>query len=684
MGLSWEQVNPVPGVWVWDPPVTAAGPIGSALNTAGRSYLCRTPVLQQAADEITIAFWARGTGPSERTLWPFGCGDAGSVPTCGVFFHRQTGNFAFSARYEKQPEVNLDFDSGMGAFNGQWHHYAVTYSRYIKQISLYVDGAAKTTADHDGGRLLGTARTVRVGVGGPMELDQILVYSRALGPADVAALARKGPPPIDGIVAAWTFDQSPSRLTDAVGGCVLKVEEPDGIEWAREARAQGMRVVTVLGFPPAWAATSRGGHGGPSGLPQMSAWAAYVERVTRQYRGLIDHWEIWHQPNSTDFWPETPDPRRYLQLLKTAYAAAKRGNPRCTVLMPGLLGPDGNGGGMEYLESLIRIGAARYCDGISIHPYRKGSPESTAFARQLQRISDLSASAGGRKPIWITELSWSTEIPTGVSEERQAAMLARAYVLAAATGHVEGILWYRLHDWGSDRTIPDENCGLCREDLSPKPAFVAHRTLSVLIGNAQPLAAPLPAHGAYISMFRSGSERLAAVWAAEGRRALALATRRPRIAFTDLMGNSSFRATDEDVLMLEASEMPAFVRGLRSTARWLDEPVAIADASVLHGGTVRTTIRIRNPFASARQVRLDTSVGPEWRQWFSVEPASTTVTVGPRGSATVNVRVTASPNAPPGSVELRLRSAFVKSGAATVSRGGPSSSVTVTARLTVE
>jgi len=351
--------------------------------------------------------------------------------------------------------------------------------------------------------------------------------------------------------------------------------------------------------------------------------------------------------------------------------------------MPGLLGPNDNGEGMEFLENLIRIGAARYCDGISIHPYRKGSPENTAFARQLQRIFDLCTTHGGRKPIWITELSWSTEFPTGVSEARQAAILARAYVLAAATGRADRILWYRLHDWGSDRSVPDENCGLCREDLSPKPAFVAHRTLSVLLGHAQPLAGPLPAHNAYVCLFRSGVERLAAVWAAEGRRAMALATGLSRAAVTDLMGNSTFQATDDGVLVLEASEMPAFVRGLRSTARWLDEPVAIADASVSRGAAVRTTIRIRNPFPSGRTVRLDTTVEPEFRQWFNVEPASTTVTVGPRGSATVSVRVTASPSASLGSVELRLRCAFVKTGVGAASKRG-ASSVTVTARLTVK
>jgi len=598
----------MPGVWAWNPPALVAGPAGSALRTLGLVYETAAPLSLPPEDELTVAFWARSVEVTGTTRWPILQADAQGEREWGVYFHPMTGQFVFSTSFRKEPEVHVEFHSGFSAGSGEWHHYAATYSKHIKQVALYVDGVVRTTAFQDGGSLRGGRGFVRLGLGGPMDLDEVLVYSRALGPADIAALARKSAPPRDGLVAAWNFDDSrqPLRASAPAGSPILQVMEPDGIRWAREARRQGIRPIVILGFPPDWAAQSVSDDVPVEGAtpPDLTMWREYVRNVTRHYRQLVDTWEVWHEPNDPAYWAPASDAHRYLQLLKTAYEAARQGNPDCRILMPALAGPDENGRGLAYLFRLLELGGARYCDGISIHPYRTAPPESSRFADQIREIYQRAAASGHPRRIWLTEYSWPTDLSSGVSERAQASLLARSAILALATGKVEALLWYRLHDSGPDRTLPTDNCGLCDERLRPKPAFFAHRTLAVLLGGATPVSSGKLTRDVYVTTFRSGSERLAAVWATEGRHVLALRAGRPKVQITDLMGNSKLVPTEEGVLMLSVGELPVFVRYLRPAAGWLDPPISATKWTPADEGAVKCVLRIANPYPTARRVSV--------------------------------------------------------------------------------
>jgi hypothetical protein len=94
--------------------------------------------------------------------------------------------------------------------------------------------------------------------------------------------------------------------------------------------------------------------------------------------------------------------------------------------------------------------------------------------------------AGGdaAKPIWMTELGWSTATspcargawagrkPAGVTEAEQAANLTEAYRCLANYPYVESGLWFTLDDT-TGRGAELDNYGLRREDGSRKPAWDA-------------------------------------------------------------------------------------------------------------------------------------------------------------------------------------------------------------------
>ena len=94
---------------------------------------------------------------------------------------------------------------------------------------------------------------------------------------------------------------------------------------------------------------------------------------------------------------------------------------------------------------------------------------------------------GDAKPIWFTEFGWNTSTVKcnpgsgqwqgGVSEERQALYLRRAFKLVERDRYVKVAIWYNLRDnwWQRGADEPEARFGLLRADYSRKPAFYAFK-----------------------------------------------------------------------------------------------------------------------------------------------------------------------------------------------------------------
>jgi len=602
LGFGWSEINAAPGVWAWEGPRRIDGPVGKAVDLGGQPYrLPHQPILD-CPDAVTVAFWARGTQSTGNWQFPllkWGPGDR----NYGVYFHRDNGRFYFSASYEKMPagswhDVGCDFS----AWDNQWHHYAAGYSAAESKVSLYVDGALKASVNHDGGKLRTNEDDLVLGAGSPAPLDEMVVYDRALGADEVAQLAAKAAPPKEGLIAHWSFDETGPKLADSSGhGLDIENAEPSGVREARLALAHGIKTLGLLGFPPNWASTAPEGAERPWVYkPKLDAWAEFVEQTTRHYADLVQHWEIWNEPNITVFWEPTPDPKEFMDVLRVGYEAAKRGNPNCTVLMPGLAGPTENGWGMDFLDELLKQGAARYCDAISIHPYRQSTPEESDLVGELQHIADLAEANGGRRPIWYTENCWTTQIPGGSTEERQALMLPRCYVLSLSTGLVDKLLWFRLHDAGSDRFYSEHNYGICYEDLTPKPAFIAHQTVASLLEGAKPEGEWDVGTRCLARMFRTPRERVAALWCPSGTASVSVFVGKNRVRVTDIMGNSEEHETREGVLILPLSESLVYLRGLPDATEGRGPLAELKQPMLVRGARGKLSVRLRNPFSEGK------------------------------------------------------------------------------------
>jgi hypothetical protein len=258
----------------------------------------------------------------------------------------------------------------------------------------------------------------------------------------------------------------------------------------RGARDRGMRVVFVLTGAP-------DGSDAPPADP--ADFAAFAGRFAAAMAGAggAAAYEVWNEEDEPLFWAGGPDPARYAALIRATYPAIRVADPGANVL----LGPlTGNNYG--FLQALYDTGAAGAFDGVSVHTdtaclrdppdafYRENGRVARFAFLGFRTVHDVMAAHGdGDKPIWMTELGWSTatstcqrgqwagQKPAGVSEETQAADLRRAYHCLGDYPWVEVAMWFTLRDLatGSDEL---DHYGLLRRDGSHKPAWDAFHSVA--------------------------------------------------------------------------------------------------------------------------------------------------------------------------------------------------------------
>jgi polysaccharide biosynthesis protein PslG len=253
-------------------------------------------------------------------------------------------------------------------------------------------------------------------------------------------------------------------------------------------RAVGIRSLLILGFGCPWY-----DHAAPEAhapFERMSEFAA------RALAGVVDHFEIWNEPNA--FGRLTPE--LYPPILKAGYRGVKRGNPEAFVV--GIGGAAAGGWSNQYIHGgIIPQDAVTFMDTFSIHPYMSPSPPELgypikrgpaplaglpmtraltgAFAERIAKEKGLDETPG----IWITELGWPVT-DTGsiehqgtveewqVTPAQMAKFMARASIYTAA--HPELFERIFLYEFVSaPKGSKKKQFGLVRADLSPRPAFAA-------------------------------------------------------------------------------------------------------------------------------------------------------------------------------------------------------------------
>ena len=246
-----------------------------------------------------------------------------------------------------------------------------------------------------------------------------------------------------------------------------------------DANAKGLRVLVTFWATPGWANGDRRSNTPPN---EPQDYANAIAHLARRLSGRVAAWEIWNEPNVADFFSGSVD--QYAALVRASGRAIKRVDRDATVVLGG---PSTNDD--QWLDRLYRAGIRGSFDVVGAHPYPSPSdePPTRADDGSRYRFSHLSAmrkvmvrNGDARRPIWITEVGWSTGEPSdpepyerGVTPAMQAHMLTDTLkVVTACYPFVNVVIWYNARD-RADGSRRERGFGLLTRGLAKKPSYAA-------------------------------------------------------------------------------------------------------------------------------------------------------------------------------------------------------------------
>jgi hypothetical protein len=368
----------------------------------------------------------------------------------------------------------------------------------------------------------------------------------------------------------WNWgDREPSRgniAWDFLGGMVDVAER------------HGLKLFPVLTYVPAWARQ-------PDGVFLPEDHASYVGRVLSRYRGRIQAFDVWNEPEGDSPMSATKNPALWVADLKAVRQAALTADPNCKMVGIALSGNPGDPGSwnLPLLEPPHSIG--QYLDAYDWHSYpapRNRRPEGTERASSVDGLKEwaprVRALVAGRG-VWITEhgyttcdphdprvvelaRSWPAGAPFDVTEKQQGDYLVRQTLLELAHG-IDRVFLYQLgpdgpggsteDQFGITRARPGASAG---PDLSAKVAYPRLAAMVQEIAGTHAVRVEIPSPTVRVVRFRRGGTDVVAVWTVEG--AADLRFRMTSGYLSDPFGN---RAARQGRFAVRATESPVYLVG---------------------------------------------------------------------------------------------------------------------------
>lgn len=204
----------------------------------------------------------------------------------------------------------------------------------------------------------------------------------------------------------------------------------------------------------------------PASDEAIAGFANYCAFMAKALEGICDKFEIWNEYNLINFNKSFEPPETYAKMLKAAYTAIKNVNPNITVI-----GIDTAQIELDFTRRVFEAGGYDYLDVVSVHPYDwSGQFREGKLLEDMEALKNLMREFGEEKPVWITELGFSS-YNNGYTQEEQAAKtillngLIRAYDLCdvftqycfydRSNQNDQECCWGFVNQWGSSTTVPN-------------------------------------------------------------------------------------------------------------------------------------------------------------------------------------------------------------------------------------
>jgi len=296
------------------------------------------------------------------------------------------------------------------------------------------------------------------------------------------------------------------------------------------------------------------------------AFAKFALESFKEFKGEDIIWEVWNEPNLSQFWKPKPNPEDYVRLLKAVYSAAREvGGVR--LIAPGVSGFDFN-----FLEETFKLDMLNCIDAVSIHPYRSTNPETVNL--DYAKLRELLALYGAPlKPIVSSEWGYCTGGSYGnrVSTATQAEYVVRMFLINIMNG-VNVSVFYDWKDDGSNIHDSEQNFGLIadyeglksiygRPAYFIKPAYYAIYTLTSQLNGFQFRGrVETGSREDYILVFENGDGvKKYVCWTTERAHKVRLSIHAKTLEMVKLFGLKSIHKSESGEYELTLTSAPIFV-----------------------------------------------------------------------------------------------------------------------------
>ena len=201
------------------------------------------------------------------------------------------------------------------------------------------------------------------------------------------------------------------------------------------------------------------------------AFATWATAGVEHFKGRGILWEMYNEPNISQFWKPEKNPDDYVKLAIETGKAIKQATPDEIFIGPACSTMD-----FAFLETCFKGGVLEYFDAVSVHPYRKEPPETVeADYNRLRQMIDHYAPAKKKIPIYSGE--WGYSAIGSIDEKKQGQLLARQWLTNIACD-VPISIWYDWHDDGQDPNENEHHFGTVNWEYQPKPAYMTAQNLT--------------------------------------------------------------------------------------------------------------------------------------------------------------------------------------------------------------
>lgn len=132
-------------------------------------------------------------------------------------------------------------------------------------------------------------------------------------------------------------------------------------------------------------------------IDHMPEFLTYVRTIVNRYGDQVPGFEVLNEPEIKA--------QDYAKILRETAAEVRKLKPNLKLSFAGTSGIP-----LDYIEDAFKAGAADAMDIMSVHPYGWNDVPESRLEASLRELRELMKRYGaGHKPIWITEIGYSSE-----------------------------------------------------------------------------------------------------------------------------------------------------------------------------------------------------------------------------------------------------------------------------------